>query len=88
MMSLFIVLWLLNMSKPMREAIAEYFKDPSGTAAKLCSSMEGKGEGVVKPKEDMQKLKAELEKAISQMPNFDKLKNQIEITRHIRGVAH
>jgi hypothetical protein len=75
MMSLFIVLWLLNVSKPMREAIAGYFKDPSGTAAKLCSSMEGKGEGVVKPKEDMQKLKAELEKAINQMPNFDKLKN-------------
>jgi chemotaxis protein MotB len=88
MMSLFIVLWLLNMSKPVREAIAGYFKDPSGTAEKLGSTMEGKGEAVTKPKDDMQKLKAELEKAISQMPNFDKLKNQIEITRHIRGVAH
>lgn len=86
MMSLFIVLWLLNMSKPVREAIAGYFKDPSGTAAKLGSTMDGKGEGVVKPKEDMQKLKAELEKAISQMPNFDKLKNQIEITVTSEGL--
>lgn len=86
MMSLFIVLWLLNMSKPVREAIAGYFKDPYGTAAKLGSSMEGKGEAVVKPKEDMQKLKAELEKAISQMPNFDKLKNQIEITVTSEGL--
>lgn len=86
MMSLFIVLWLLNMSKPVREAIAGYFKDPSGTAAKLGSTMEGKSEGVVKPKEDMEKLKAELEKAISQMPNFDKLKNQIEITVTSEGL--
>lgn len=80
MMALFIVLWLLNTSKPVREAIAGYFKDPSGTAAKLGTTIEGKGEPVVvSPKEDMEKLKQELEKAIRQMPNFDKLKNQIEI---------
>ena len=79
MMALFIVLWLLNTSKPVREAIAGYFKDPSGTAGKLGTTLEGKGEAVVTPKQDMAKLKQELEKAISQMPDFDKLKNQIEI---------
>ena len=31
MMALFIVLWLLNSSKPVKEAVAGYFKDPSGT---------------------------------------------------------
>jgi chemotaxis protein MotB len=31
MMALFIVLWLLNTSKPVREAVAGYFKDPAGT---------------------------------------------------------
>jgi len=87
MMALFIVLWLLNTSKPVREAIAGYFKDPSGTAGKLGTTMEGKGEVVVAPKkEDMAKLKQELEKAISQMPDFDKLKNQIEITVAAEGL--
>jgi chemotaxis protein MotB len=86
MMALFIVLWLLNMSKPVREAIAGYFKDPAGTANKLGTSVDGKGEAVAKPKDDMGKLKAELEKAISQMPNFDKLKNQIEITVTSEGL--
>jgi chemotaxis protein MotB len=86
MMSLFIVLWLLNMSKPVREAIAGYFKDPSGTAEKLGTTMETKAEAVAQPKDDMAKLKAELEKAISQMPNFDKLKNQIEITVTSEGL--
>jgi len=32
MMALFIVLWLLNTNKPVREAIAGYFKDPAGIA--------------------------------------------------------
>jgi len=86
MMALFIVLWLLNMSKPVREAIAGYFKDPAGTANKLGTSQEGKGEAVAKPKEDMGKLKEELEKAIRQMPDFDKLKNQIEITVTAEGL--
>ena len=88
MMALFIVLWLLNTSKPVREAIAGYFKDPSGTAGKLGTTLEGKGQAVVvsDKKDDMEKLKAELEKAISQMPNFDKLKNQIEITVTAEGL--
>ena len=80
MMALFIVLWLLNTSKPVREAIAGYFQDPSGTAGKLGTSAEGPGKRVVVANDDMNKLKEQLEKAISQMPNFDKLKNQIEIT--------
>ena len=81
MMALFIVLWLLNTSKPVRDAIAGYFKDPAGVASKLGTTVNGPGERVVVAvsKDDMTKLKEELEKAISQMPNFDKLKNQIEI---------
>jgi chemotaxis protein MotB len=86
MMALFIVLWLVNMSKPVREAIAGYFKDPAGTAAKLGTSIDGAGDKVAIPKEDMAKLKQELEKAISQMPNFDKLKNQIEIKVTAEGL--
>jgi chemotaxis protein MotB len=86
MMALFIVLWLLNMNKPAREAIAGYFKDPSGTANLLGTSVDGKGEAVAKPKDDMGKLKEELEKAIRQMPNFEKLKDQIEITVTSEGL--
>ncbi len=82
MMALFIVLWLLNTSKPVRESIAGYFRDPSGTAGKLGTSSEGPGEKFVPtplPAEDMGKLKDEIEKAMRRLPNFEKLKNQIEI---------
>jgi chemotaxis protein MotB len=38
------------------------------------------GEALAITKDDMPKLKEELEKAISKVPNFDKIKDQIEIT--------
>src|SRR5947208_1483474 len=82
MMALFIVLWLLNTSKPVKDAIAGYFRDPSGTAGKLGTSAEGPGEKFVPtpvPNEDMGKLKDEIEKAMRRLPNFDKFKDQIEI---------
>jgi chemotaxis protein MotB len=79
MMALFIVLWLMNLSKPVREAIAGYFKDPAGTANNLGTSAEGPGEKPVVAKDDMTKLKQEIENAISHMPDFDKLKKQIEV---------
>jgi len=45
----------------------------------LGTSTAGPGAQVVVAKDDMSKLKNELERAISHMPNFDKLKDQIEI---------
>src|SRR5579884_1005142 len=89
MMALFIVLWLLNTSKPVREAIAGYFRDPAGTAGKLGTSNEGPGEKVVPtpvPTDDMSKLKDEIERAMQQLPNFDKFKNQIEIKVTAEGL--
>jgi len=83
MMALFIVLWLMNTSKPIQEAISGYFKDPAGT---------GKFTGLSKPptqpltKDDLSKVKTELEKAISQVANFDKLKNHIELTVTSEGL--
>jgi len=80
MMALFIVLWLLNTNKPVREAVAGYFKDPSGTANKMGSTKVGAAEALAISKDDMPKLKEELEKAISKVPDFDKIKHQIEMT--------
>jgi chemotaxis protein MotB len=86
MMALFIVLWLLNTNKPVREAIAGYFKDPSGTANKIGSSKTGAANALAITKDDMPKLKEELEKAIREVPNFEKIKDQIEMTLTPEGL--
>lgn len=78
MMALFIVLWLMNTSKPIQQAVAGYFKDPSGASHKL--NMVTSGGKSLLEKDVMAQLKEQLEKAISRVPNFDKLKSHIEMT--------
>ncbi|MGA7108922.1 MAG: flagellar motor protein MotB [Terracidiphilus sp.] len=80
MMALFIVLWMMNASKQVQEAVGGYFKDPRGTAKVVGTNKNGAGEFVALKKEDMHKLKDDLLQSIHHLDPFDKLKNQIEIT--------
>jgi hypothetical protein len=80
MMSLFIVLWLMNSSKQVQEAVGGYFKDPRGLAKVVGTIKNGSGVYVALKKEDMKKLKEELLRSIHHLDPPDKLKNQIEIT--------
>jgi len=86
MMSLFIVLWLLSSSKKVQEAVGGYFKDPTGTAAKIGSTMEGAGENFTLTKDNMPKLKDQLEQKIRQMTDFEKLKPYVEMTVTSEGL--
>jgi chemotaxis protein MotB len=80
MMALFIVLWLLNSSPKVKEAVGGYFQDPTRTGKQAGSNVKGVGENFVVSKDNMEKLKEELEKAIREVPNFDKMKNHIDMT--------
>jgi len=86
MMALFIVLWLLNSSKQIREAVGGYFKDPTGTSKKVGSGKTGAGDNFTLTKDNMNKLKDELQKAVRKITDFDKLKNQIEMTVTSEGL--
>jgi len=80
MMALFIVLWLMNSSVKIQQAVGGYFRDPSGTATRLGSEMNSSEENFVITKDNMEELKEQLQKAIREVPKFDKLKNQIDMT--------
>lgn len=80
MMALFIVLWMMNASKEIQEAVGGYFKDPTGTSKKVGSGETGAGDSFTLTKDNMDKLKEELQQAVRKSPSFDKLKNNIEIT--------
>ncbi len=86
MMALFIVLWLLSSSQPVREAVAGYFNDPSGTSKLVGSNLAGSGENLTVTKDDMQKIKEELLKDIKKTPDLNKLKDQIEMTITSEGL--
>ena len=86
MMALFIVLWLLNTSKQVQEAIGGYFKDPTGTSKKVGSNMVGSGENFTLTRDNMPKLKEQLQQAMKQMSDFEKLKSHIEMTVTTEGL--
>ena len=82
LMALFIVLWLMNTSKPVRDAVAGYFADPSGGKG----IMPG-GKGISSPgkapevaKENFEQVKRALEKNFNKLPEFVKLRDHVKIS--------
>jgi len=86
MMALFIVLWLMNSSKQVQEAVGGYFKDPSGNSKMVGSTMRGAGQNLELRKEDMSKIKDALLKQIKSLPDFEKLKSHIDMTITAEGL--
>jgi chemotaxis protein MotB len=86
MMALFIVLWLLNTSKQVQEAVGGYFKDPTGTSKKVGTNQTGSGENFAITKDNISQLKEELQKAVRHVANFDKFKDQIQMTVTAEGL--
>ncbi len=86
MIALFIVLWLMNSNIQIQKAVGGYFKDPTGTANKIGSNMRGSGENFTVSKDNMADLKDALQNAMRQIPDIDKLKNQIDMTITSEGL--
>jgi chemotaxis protein MotB len=80
MMALFIVLWLLSSSDQVKKAVGGYFSDPDGSGKMAGSSMAGVGESLSLSKDDMDKLKEKLQESLRQLPKFEQIKNQVQMT--------
>src|SRR5690349_11630872 len=67
LMALFIVLWIVNTSQDIREAVSGYFKDPRGYGRETGTAKEGTGKTgttVEISKSTMDELKKKLEEAM------------------------
>ncbi len=89
MMALFIVLWLMSQSDPVKKAVAGYFNDPRGTGSLLGTTLSGTGTATVMNDADRQRLeqmKEKLQKEIQSKIELQKLAKQIEITVTAEGL--
>lgn len=86
MMSLFIVLWLMNTSVQIKQAVAGYFNDPRSSGKQTGTLTLGSGESVTIDKQNVEKLKEEIEKAILKQSDLTKLSKQIDITMTGEGL--
>jgi chemotaxis protein MotB len=80
MMAFFMVMWLMNSTPKVKEAVGSYFRDPSGAGKQAGSSMSGSGDGLELKKDDLDKLKDELDKAMKKMPEFDQMQDNVAMT--------
>lgn len=86
MMSLFIVLWLTSTSDQVKRSVAQYFNDPNGTSTLQGTNRNGSGNSIPLDRKGMERLKQQLLDAARQIPNFDQLKNQVQITAEQDGL--
>jgi chemotaxis protein MotB len=81
MMALFIVLWLMSSDKEIKEAIAQYFRNPTGPGKLAGSSAPGVALGALEVnKDDMGKLKEKIQQVLKTLPNFKSLQDNVELT--------
>jgi len=86
MMALFIVLWLMNSSKKIQEAVGGYFKDPTGTGKNVGTNQVGAKETFHITKQNMAELKEQLQKSIRSITDLEKLRENIEMTVTAEGL--
>ncbi len=70
----------MNSSEKIRKAISAYFQDPSGTGAHSGSATAGTGETVNVSNDNMDDLKEQLEQAMKKSPEFEKLKDYVQMS--------
>lgn len=80
MMAFFMVMWLMNSTPKVKEAVGAYFRDPTGSGNLTGSTMSGAGDSLEITKDDMGKLKDELQRAMQKMPEFKQLQDQVSMT--------
>jgi chemotaxis protein MotB len=80
MMALFIVLWLMSSSEPVRKAVAGYFNDPRGRAADPGTDRSGAADNLPVTKENIAQLKERLENSIHKMNDLKSVSSQVEMT--------
>src|SRR4051812_35629040 len=90
MMAFFLVMWIVGLNKPMRQAIAHYFKHPSvfttgGAAMPLGSGDPSPDKHAVVVIPDMEKMKAVLQaksdailQDLKKNPEFNSVKDSVE----------
>jgi chemotaxis protein MotB len=77
MMALFIVLWLMNSSKEIQQAVGGYFRDPTGHAVAVDTQPGAKTELQV-GKEDMSKLEDAIKTELQNLTQAQELRNQVQ----------
>ncbi len=89
LMALFIVLWLMNSSRQIQQAISAYFRDPKAYSriVALASGQNDAARGdMLMDRSNAQALKERIEQAIRNQPELAELRDQVQISLTQEGL--
>lgn len=80
LMALFIVLWLMNTTPQVKQAVAGYFRNPLSSSAQTGTDRNGATDNLSWKKEDIRNLKTKIQQAMQEQTTLKPLKNQVQVT--------
>jgi chemotaxis protein MotB len=80
LMALFIVLWMMNSTKKVKDSISGYFRDPRGYTHKLGAGPANVGEGLTLSRKTAGELQQQIEQVLHQIPEFQKIRENIRFS--------
>jgi chemotaxis protein MotB len=80
LMALFIVLWMMNSSNAVKQSISGYFHDPKAYTRRAGAGPANSGEGLAVHKDNLERMREQIEEALRQAPDFQKLRDHVQLT--------
>jgi chemotaxis protein MotB len=80
LMALFIVLWMMNSSERVKQSVSGYFRDPRGYTTRLGAGPANSGEGVRVNPRTVVDIRHQLEEALKQAPEWEKMSRHVQIS--------
>jgi len=80
LMALFIVLWLMGSSAAVKHAVSGYFRDPRGYTERLGAGPANAGEGLRVEARTVKDIRQQLEQALRQMPEYERIRNNLRFS--------
>jgi chemotaxis protein MotB len=77
LMCLFIVMWLMNSTNPVKKSISGYFRDPKGFSATMGAGPANSGEGLRADAASLKQIRERLQSAMQQAPELQKLRDNV-----------
>jgi len=86
LMALFIVLWMMNSTQKLKDSVGGYFRDPRAYTRKLGAGPANSGEGLRIERKTAADIQKQLEQALHQMPEFQKIRDNVKFSVTGEGV--
>jgi chemotaxis protein MotB len=80
LMALFIVLWMMNASRAVKDSITGYFRDPRAYTRTLGAGVASQGEGLTLDHASVSNMQQRIEEALRSVPNIVKLRKNIVVS--------